>query len=128
MHGYYGYSVGQAVDPFAQMERNLNEQATSQFREETGLSRPETREMQIVWLTFKYAAISRYLFASRAWSRPPDASPGPSEDSQMARWLAEYLERFNRLFAENPTWDRIARDAMQRIMSQKKNTRSGWYY
>ena len=124
MHGYYGYGVGQAVDPFAQREHDLNEQATSQFREETGLSRPETFEMQIVWMTFKYAAINRYLFAER--SRPPDAPPGPSEDSQMARWLVEYLERFKRLFAENPTWDRIARDAMQRIMSQK-NTRSGWY-
>ena len=126
MHGFYGYGVGQAVDPYTQRENELNEQATAQFREETGLSRPETFEMKIVWLTFKYAAINRYLSMERL--SPPDAPPGPPpQDSPMARWLADYKARFDRLFAENPTWDRIARDAMERIMSQR-NTRSGGYY
>jgi hypothetical protein len=132
MRSYY---VGQAMDQGAQWDQQLNEDASAEFQRETGRSQPDDFVMKIVWLTFKYAAINRRLAMAEGWALPPPPDPttGASApvsaptDPAYVRWLTEYKRILNQYFADNPTFDQLARDAMAKIQSQRgANAVRGW--
>lgn len=122
MRGYYrimNASIGQS-DPVPDWEQQVYEDTMAVFRGQTGRQYPENFEMYLVWLTLQYSVVMRFLDAERYL----DAK------STFARWLTAYQRRLARDFADNPTWDRRAQEALARIRSPRSQAQpsSGYWY
>ena len=116
-----GYAhVGQTANQIAEWEQLLNQATDAEFLQATGRARVENDAMSVEWLALKYALLTRGVNKLRTWppSEPVHFGPkGPYPRGPLGRWITDYQARLKRRFAANPSWDRHARKALQRIQS-----------
>ena len=131
-HPYYVNAlVGQATDHSAEWEQILDQETHKEFRAETGHSYPNNLELRIVWYAIKYALVTTWLERARTHLAEIPylhmGAKGPFSTKAIIQWLVGDQAWLRRTFAENPTWDRRTREALQRLKSQRTAAASGWY-